>query len=98
MSLPLDFGRNVRAFRISRNMRQLTVAKRMGVDASVISMIESGRRKPSLDTLVKLADALGSSIDDLLGRKDVDKGCLCREIATAEDFDLVSRFIKMLSA
>jgi transcriptional regulator with XRE-family HTH domain len=39
-------------------MPQRELARRISTDASLISMLESGRRRPSLDTLEKIAAAL----------------------------------------
>jgi len=40
-------------------MRQGTVAKQLGVTANYLSLIENGKREPSLSFLRKLASALG---------------------------------------
>ncbi len=40
--------------------------------AASISHFETGQRTPSLDSLVKLADALDVSVDALLGRAPVE--------------------------
>lgn len=40
-------------------MSQRELAERISIDASLVSMLESGKRKPSLDTLEKIAEALG---------------------------------------
>ena len=59
--------------RETRNLRGLDQAKLgelANIPATSISHFESGKRKPSLDNLRKLADALQVSIDYLLGRTD----------------------------
>ncbi len=48
----------------SLSLRQL--APRVGVSASFISQIETGKVQPSVNTLYSLASELGLSIDDLL--------------------------------
>lgn len=51
-----------RAFRVTRAMAgltQATLASRIGVDPSLISLIEKGARKPSTATLEGAARALG---------------------------------------
>ena len=40
-------------------MPQHALAKRVSLDASLISMLESGKRKPSLETLERISEALG---------------------------------------
>ena len=52
-------------------MTQTRLAKVVGADNVQISRYESGAIMPSVDTLVRLADALECSIDYLLGRSDM---------------------------
>ncbi len=46
-------------------MSQTDLARRARVDQSHISLVESGRRRPSLRTLVRMARALGVTADPL---------------------------------
>lgn len=52
----------------SLTMKQLGVA--IGVAESTISLYENGKRQPDNETLSKLADFFGVSVDYLLGRED----------------------------
>jgi transcriptional regulator with XRE-family HTH domain len=54
----MDYAKAIRISRALADMPQRELASRIGVDASMISMLESGLRKPSLQTLEKIADAL----------------------------------------
>ncbi len=63
-----DLSSNVRAFRELRGLTQADLARRAGMQAASISHFEPGQRLPSLDSLVRLADALEVSVDMLLGR------------------------------
>jgi DNA-binding XRE family transcriptional regulator len=56
----------VRVWRELRGMTLQQVADACGVTDSAISMIEQGKRQPSVDLLKKLAAALGIEADDLL--------------------------------
>jgi transcriptional regulator with XRE-family HTH domain len=49
-------------------MSQYQLARIAGLSESWISHFETGKRKPSVGNLIKLADALGVSADYLLGR------------------------------
>lgn len=62
------FAANLRAFRARIDITQAELAARVGVDAQSIVNWEKGSYMPSLRTTVKLADALGVSIDQLAGR------------------------------
>jgi transcriptional regulator with XRE-family HTH domain len=54
----MDYSKAIRISRALADMPQRELANRIGVDASMISMLESGLRKPSLETLEKIATAL----------------------------------------
>ena len=46
------------------------LAEKTGLTISAISQFESGERDPNLESLNKLADALGVSVDYLIGREE----------------------------
>ena len=51
-------------------MTQTELAERVQVQQSTISMIETGERTPSLPMMIRLATALGVTVNDLLEVKD----------------------------
>jgi transcriptional regulator with XRE-family HTH domain len=59
-------GDRLRGARQERGLSLRTFALRLGVSASLISQIENGRARPSVNTLYAMAGELGVSIDDLL--------------------------------
>src|SRR5512138_1233778 len=59
-------ARNLVAFRHVRNLTQGALAKAAGVPRSTIANLESSSGNPSLTVLVKVANALGVPIDELL--------------------------------
>ena len=60
-------GRNVRVVREQRDMAQTELAARVGIDRTALNHIESGRRRPNLQTLVALLLELRcDSAEDLL--------------------------------
>ena len=65
----MNIARGLRINREKRHMEQQELASRIGVSKAMLSAIENGHRKPSLDTLIAAADVLRCSTDDLLGRK-----------------------------
>jgi transcriptional regulator with XRE-family HTH domain len=65
MSLARHFGDSLRRHRGRIGLSQEEFAARVGVHRTEISLIERGLREPRLGTLIKLADSLGVSIDDL---------------------------------
>jgi transcriptional regulator with XRE-family HTH domain len=59
-------GARLRAERERRNLSLSELARRLGVTASLISQIETGKSKPSVVTLYDIASELGLSVDELL--------------------------------
>lgn len=60
------FGARLRAERERHHLSLRALAKRVGVSASLISQIETGKARPSVNTLYAIATELGVSVDDLL--------------------------------
>ncbi len=59
-------GRNVRKARERRNLTQEKFAELAGTAPEYVGTIERARKRLSLETAVKVAYALGMSVDDLL--------------------------------
>ncbi len=56
----------IKELRKKQNLTQLELANKIGVVESAISLYESGKREPDISTLIKLADCLNTSIDELV--------------------------------
>lgn len=56
----------VRVWREHRGLTAQALAEAAGLAQSYVSQIETGKRDGTIDTLVKLADALGVLVDDLV--------------------------------
>lgn len=67
----VEFGHRLRELRKLRNLTQKQLADLIGVKNSIISFYEVGDRIPSPEIIIKLAAALHTSTDFLLG---VEKG------------------------
>ena len=63
---------NLKTLRELRGITQAELGNKAGMGAASVSHFETGQRAPSLESLVKLADALGVSTDALLGRVPVE--------------------------
>ena len=61
-----DLGRRVRAARLARGLTLDEVVAQVELTVSWLSKIENGLLQPSLEALVKLAEALGCGVDHLL--------------------------------
>jgi len=53
----MNYGRAIRLVRSTRGLSQKALAKKLGVDPSLISHLESNARKPSAETLHQLSHA-----------------------------------------
>ena len=60
---------NLRKLRKAKGLKQNELAKLVGLSESAISQIESGKRKPSYETLLKIAEALDCESSDLLSTR-----------------------------
>ena len=64
-------GKRIVQLRKERNMTQEELANILKITRKAVSKWETEQRRPNLDTLQKLADFFGCSVDYLLGRTDV---------------------------
>jgi transcriptional regulator with XRE-family HTH domain len=60
------FAANLTQLRKAADLSQEELSFRASVHRTQISLIEGGHRMPRLDTLIKLAGALGVTLQDLL--------------------------------
>ena len=68
MDLLNRFAGNVRRLRSKKKLSQKALADRIGISVSYVSMLERGQRSPPLETIEKMAKALGVPPASLLGR------------------------------
>ena len=62
-------GKRIKSKREDASWSQTELAKRAGITPSALSQIESGERFPSTVVVHKLAKALSTSVDYLLGNR-----------------------------
>lgn len=61
-----SFGSSLRRAREKREYTREQIAERAGISPRFVSAIENDRRKPSLDVLIRLVHAIGTSFDEVL--------------------------------
>src|SRR3954471_9271288 len=59
---------NLRRLRERRKLTQQDLAERSGVPRPTLAHLESGEANPTLSVMVRVAEALGTSIEELIGR------------------------------
>lgn len=73
-----QLGKRISNFRTKSGLSQGELGERLSLSREYISYLETGKKAPSLDTLVDIANSLRISTDDLL----VD--CLLHSASTAD--------------
>ncbi|MGI0035189.1 MAG: helix-turn-helix domain-containing protein [Nitrososphaera sp.] len=66
----MKLGERLRKMRLEAGLSQKEVAKRGGIDRTMVSKIEVRAQNPSLEILRRLAIGLGCSVVDLLDEED----------------------------
>lgn len=74
MTVETAFGRVLKAERESAGLTQLEVAELSELDVTYISLLERGRRQPSLKSFIRIARALRVSPVDLLRKTLTELG------------------------
>lgn len=59
-------GCNIQTIRLKKKLSRNELAKKIGVSQQFIQQMETGQKRPSLDTALRLAAALGCKLDDLV--------------------------------
>jgi len=66
-------GNRLKAARKAKGWTQQELAEKAGLTAAFLSYLENGSRSGSLESLVKLGEALGMEAEELLGGKGSGK-------------------------
>gem|GEM_PF-1336105 len=89
----MALSNNIRERRFNNGeMTQNRLAERVGVSRQTMNAIENGRRAPTVDVAIRIADVFGITVDQLFDRDD-DGRPAHREKATtitidqSDDFD-----------
>src|SRR5262245_7950413 len=65
-SLRHDLGQRLREAREQKNIGLRELARRLGVSASLISQIETGKTEPSINTLFSIVSELELSVNEIV--------------------------------
>jgi len=78
-----EVGGRVLAARLRQGFSQGALSRRSGLDPSYLSRIENGKIRPTLETVLRISDALGISLAEMLALKPgKEKPALCPVSAT----------------
>jgi transcriptional regulator with XRE-family HTH domain len=96
-------GKRIREARLKKDLTQENLAETINVSSFYISRLESGSKSPSLETLVKISNALEVSIDYLLANtlhtsKDYLRGDIASLLnnCSANDLNLIITIIEAI--
>ena len=81
----MAIGDNIKALREARGLKQIDVARHIGVDKSGYSKLERGQRAATVPELRGIAELLGTTMDDLAADALPDSAAATRELALAEE-------------
>ena len=101
----MNTGKIIAELRDKKGISQVDLADKSGVSRVMIGKYERGEAAPSIDAAKKIADALGVSLDQLVGEglyRDFDKKTLqrFRDLEHLEEdkkktlFDLIDTYIR----
>jgi transcriptional regulator with XRE-family HTH domain len=89
-------GTLIRTSRLRRGISQAELARRAHTSQSAVARIEAGRTSPTVDTLERLADALGLRLE--LDATDADSGVDPTLVAAALRLAPAQRLRRMAQA
>lgn len=64
------FGEKLRELRTQKNMSQKDIGNMVGKTQQAVNFWENGESEPGIETLIKLAEYFGVTVDFLVGRSD----------------------------
>ncbi|MBR1425102.1 helix-turn-helix transcriptional regulator [bacterium] len=88
-------GLNIKRYRLLRGLTQNELAEIVGVEDKTISRIEVGGNYPSMDLLVKIANALGYDIAQLVNFTDTIDSTILELDKT--ELKAIKKFLGLLS-
>ena len=74
----------IRELRQNNNMTMKALGSALSIAESTVSAYENGKREPDIDTLLRIADYFGVTLDYLTGRADGDKRLIIQHVALDE--------------
>lgn len=87
----MEFKDILKSYRLKSGMTKAEFSRKLGIDSySTYNNYEVGSSEPKIDMLIKIADLLNISLDDLLGRTPADEDERLKKVVS----DLLSKFAK----
>ncbi len=95
----MNIGQNLKNLRLSLGKTQNEIAEMGGFNQGIYANWETNRFVPGAESLMKLADCFGCSVDYLLGRENEESIIVINEDKkyTAEESNLIDLYRKLSS-
>lgn len=90
-------GYRLKLARQHKNMTQMEAAEKLGISNGTLSGYERNYRDPDTETLAKLAELYGVSVDWLTGRTDHPSSNVVREKSEEDQIQRISDFYRELA-
>jgi transcriptional regulator with XRE-family HTH domain len=68
----MTIGDNILLLRKKKGLSQAALGKLIGTSGDIMGRYERGDMAPSVDVVIRIADALGVSVDYLVGKTDFE--------------------------
>jgi len=69
----MEFGEKIKKARKKSGLTQSQLGDKLGVSASMLAQYETGKRNPKIETLLKISEAIGIPLDELIGLDNEEK-------------------------
>lgn len=89
---------NIRKIRENKKMSQSSVARELGVSRQAYYNYETGKREADYETLLKIAEILDSSVDELISGREYKQAVAIEgsDLLSPEELQKAQEFIKFL--
>ena len=87
----MTIGEQIKTARLKSNLTQKELCQRSGVAAISIQQYERGAREPRMEQLIKIANALNVSIDELMGSESMPQTADCFVVSPSEQ-DIIKKY------
>lgn len=84
-----SIGKNIRKYRLARNLRQEDLAELAGLSTNYVGAVERGEKLPALETFIEIVNTLGVSADMVLSEV-VEAGYKVRTTQLSEHLEKLS--------
>lgn len=84
-----SIGKNIRKYRLSKNLRQEDLAELAGLSTNYVGAVERGEKLPALETFIEIVNTLGVSADMVLSEV-VEAGYKVRTTQLSEQLEKLS--------